>query len=105
MNGPQNASHALGGEVDTNNVFVPDRFEVYAAMASDPRTMTPATPTVYLELSGFMADELPLPAGHDRTPSTHVRVLLEVPGAEGIAAGILNSLGQLRRFAKNQERR
>lgn len=105
MNGPQKPSHAPDGEVDTNNVFVPDRYEVYAAMASDPRAMMPATPTVYLELAGFMADELPLPEGHDRTPSTHVRVLLEVKGAEGISAGILNSLGQLRRLAKNQERR
>lgn len=105
MNDQQNTSRAPGGEVDINNVFVPDRFEVFAAMASDPRTMMPATPTIYLELSGFMADELPLPEGHDRAPSTHVRVLLEVAGAEGIAAGILNSLGQLRRLAKNQERR
>ncbi|CAN7239269.1 hypothetical protein LJR045_000956 [Microbacterium sp. LjRoot45] len=104
MNGNGEPTHVPGSEVDTADVFVPDSYQVYAAMASDPAGVSPATPTIYVELDGFMVDDLPLAPGGDRTPTKRMRILLEVPGAEGIAAGILNSLGQLRRLAKNQER-
>lgn len=53
---------------------------------------------------GVPVYELPLPAGAPRVPSRRIRILFEVPGAEGVSAGILNSLGQLRRLARNQER-
>lgn len=104
MNGSGKPTHVPGSEVDTADLFVPDSYQVYSAMASDPAGVAPATPTIYVELAGFMAEDLPLAPGQDRTPTKHLRILLEVPGAEGIAAGILNSLGQLRRLAKNQER-
>lgn len=104
MNGSNEPTHVPGGEVDMSDVFVPDSYQVYAAMATDPDGVSPATPTIYLELAGFMAEDLPLAPTHDRTPSRRLRILLEVPGAEGITAAIANSLGQLRRLAKNQER-
>ena len=104
MNANSEPAHTPGSEIGIDDLLIVDRFEVYSAMVSDPAGTEAATPAVFIDLAGFSSDDLPLAPTHDRTPTRNVRVLLEVPGAEGIATGILNSLGQLKRLAKNQER-
>lgn len=84
-------------------MFVPNGYAVHSAMTSPVDPTVPAVPTVLIELSGWMRSELPFPADNP-PPMRRIDLLLEVRGAEGIAAGILNSLGQLKRLARNQER-
>ena len=96
--------HPAGAELNLADVFVPDAYNVLPAFVGG-QDGTPAAPTVLLELTGWDAAQLPFPDDGTIPPARTVRILLEVPGAEGISAGILNSLGQLRRIRRNQEGR
>ena len=95
--------HAPGEELEPGDSFVPDSYSVHSAMLSTAEPTSPAFPAVVVELAGWMAAELPLQEGAAREPSVRMRILLEVPGAQGIAAGILNSLGQLQRLAQRRD--
>lgn len=104
MNGrPVPHEHPTGAQLDLSDVFVVDAYTVQPGFVS-ARENASAAPIVLLELQGWDADQLPFPEDGPIPPHHTVRILLEVPGAEGISAGILNSLGMLRRIRRNQER-
>lgn len=95
--------HDAGDELLLDDVFCPDAYSVHSTMVRGRDDDAPATPAVLMELAGWTADQLPLRPGAERIAPKRIRILLEVPGAEGIAAGILNSLGQLRRLAQRRD--
>lgn len=95
--------HAAGDELALADVFCPDSYSVHSTMVRGRDDNAPATPAVLIELAGWTADQLPLRPGAERIAPKRIRLLLEVPGAEGVAAGILNSLGQLRRLAQRRD--
>lgn len=96
---PTPHEHTPGTELTITEVFVPDAYNVQPAFVRGEGD-TPATPTVLLELTGWDAEQLPFPSDGTIPPARTIRILVEIPGAEGISAGILNSLGQLRRMRR-----
>lgn len=80
----------------TERVLLVDGFSAHAAMVDTLDPAAPAVPSVLLDLEGTLVGDL---SGQ----RINVRVLLERPGAEGLVAGLANSVTLLENIRRNQE--